>query len=54
MVGKKVSSCTVFQTLDKSPNVKYSVILLTVQDLKAGNTYSISVVKYSMLHTLLL
>ena len=39
--------------LDNSPNVKYSVILWTVQNLKVGNTYSISVVKYSILHTFL-
>ena len=53
---KKLSCCTViwyiFQRLDNSPNVKYSItVLWTVQGLKVGNTYFISVVKYSMLHT---
>jgi len=34
-----------------STNVKYSIILWTVQELKVSNTNSICVVKYSMLHT---
>ena len=45
---KDVRCCTVidslFQGLDNSPDVKYSIILRTVQDLKVGNTNSISVV----------
>jgi len=37
--------------LDNSRNVKYSIILWTVLDLKVGNNNSICVIKYSMLHT---
>jgi len=49
---KKVSCCTViYQRLDNCPNVKYSTILWTVQDLKVGNTNSICVAKYSILQT---
>ena len=57
---KKVSCCTVIDIskarhclVDNSYNVKYSIILWTVQDLKVRNATgnSICVVKYSMLHT---
>jgi len=51
---KKVSHCTVIdisKSRQFSTNVKYSIILWTVQELKVSNTNSICVVKYSMLHT---
>jgi len=50
---KKVSCYTViFQRLDHRRNVKYSIILWTVQELKkVGNINSICVVKYITLHT---
>jgi len=45
----------IFQRLDNSPNVKYSITLWTVQDLKkVGNTNSICVVKYSTLHNIVM
>ena len=44
----------IFQRLDNSSNVKYSIALWTVQDYKVGNNNSISVVKYSMLHTFMM
>jgi len=52
-VGQKITCCTVINISkagqNNSPNVKYSIILRTVQNLKVGNTNSISAVKYSML-----
>jgi len=50
---KKVSCYTViFQRLDHRRNVKYSIILWTVQELKkVGHINSICVVKYFTLHT---
>ena len=50
---KKVSCCDVIdisKARQYSPNVKYSIILWTVQDLKVSNTNYIWVVKYSMQH----
>ena len=44
------NSC-VISLLELTLNVKYSIILWLVQDLKDGNTYFISVVKYSIPHT---
>ena len=43
------NSC-VISLLELTLNVKYSIILWLVQDLKVGNNNSISVVKYCMLH----
>jgi len=50
---KTVSCCTVIDISKarNSPNVKYSIILWMVQDLKVGNNNSICVIKYYMLHT---
>ena len=42
-----------FQRLDNSPNVKYYIILWTVQDLKVGNTNSICVTLNILCYTLL-
>jgi len=39
-----------YRGLDNSPNMKYSIILWAVWGLKVGNTNSICVVKYSLLH----
>jgi len=38
------------ESAECSANVEYSIILWMVQNLNVGNTNSISVVKYSMLH----
>jgi len=53
---KKVSCCRdrYFKGWTIVLTVKYSIVLWTVQDMKVGNTYSLSVIKYSMLFDTLL